>query len=293
MDLKQLIILTAQVSILCTVVGFGLKTTIDDLLSLRRHPGLLVRSVLAVFVIMPIVAVLLVRLFDFRRTVEVALVALAISPMPPLLPQRKTRAGGDTKYALGLMAVLALLAIVVVPLALAIFERVFGRPVAGTPTIAVARLVLLTTLLPLATGIVVRATMPRLAASIEKPIALVAKVLLPLAIVALLVTAAPAMWALVGDGTLIAMVVFLTIGFASGHALGGPDPDHSVVLALSTACRHPAIALTIAAMTFPEERFGAAILLYVLLGFVGGIPYLAWQRRRHAQAAPPRTLQRT
>jgi len=292
MDLKQLVILGAQLSVLCTVVGFGLKTTTDDLLYLSRRPGLLVRSVLAVFVVMPIVAVLLTRLFDFRRTVEIALIALSISPMPPLLPQRKTKAGGDTKYALGLMALLALLAVIVVPAALSILELVFGRSLAIASGIVV-RLVLLTTLLPLAAGMFVRAYLPRLAASIAKPLALVAAILIPAVVVALLVSMAPAMWALVGDGTLIAMAVFVTIGFAVGHTLGRPDPDHSIVLALSTACRHPAIALSIAGASFPEERFGAAILLYVLLSFFAGIPYLAWQRR-HAQAiVQQRSAQRT
>ena len=38
-------------------------------------------------------------------------------------------------------------------------------------------------------------------------------------------------------------------GLLAGHLMGGPDPDHSVVLARSSACRHPAIALSIAAAT--------------------------------------------
>jgi len=51
--------------------------------------------------------------------------------------------------------------------------------------------------------------------------------------------------------------------------------------------------LSIAGASFPEERFGAAILLYVLLSFFAGIPYLAWQRR-HVQAIPQqRSAQRT
>ena len=40
MDVKQLVILTAQVSVLCTVFGFGLRATSDDLWYLARRPGL-------------------------------------------------------------------------------------------------------------------------------------------------------------------------------------------------------------------------------------------------------------
>jgi BASS family bile acid:Na+ symporter len=284
MSLKQLVIFAAQLSILCTVFGFGLKATTDDLLFLIRRPGLLARSLVAMFVVMPIVAVVLVRLFEFRPVVEIALVVLAISPVPPILPQRQAKAGGDAGYAIGLMAMLALLSIALSPLAVQILGWIFGKALAVAPG-AVAILALKTVLVPLAAGMIVRALAPRVAASIEQPVASTAKVLLPLSVLVLFVAAAPAMWALVGDGTLMAMIIFQAIAFTVGHLLGGPDPDHSLVLALSTACRHPAIALTIAAATVPEERSGAAILLYVILAAIVATPYLAWQRRYLSAAA--------
>jgi BASS family bile acid:Na+ symporter len=278
MDMKQLVAVALQVSVALTVFGFGLKTTTADLLYLIQRRGLLMRSLLAVFVVMPVVVVGLTQLFVFRPAVEIALVALAISPMPPLLPQRQAKAGGDTNYGLGLMAVLALMAIVMVPLALAVIGWILGRSLAMAPG-ALLRILLISTILPLVAGMAVRALLPAAAAAMLKPVTLGAKGLLLPAALVLLVATAPAVWALVGDGTIVAIVLFLVIGFVVGHVMGGPDPDHSVVLGLSSACRHPAIAFSIAAANFPEERFGAVIVLYLLLGVVVGLPYLAWQRR--------------
>ena len=59
---------------------------------------------------------ILVRAFELRPSFEIALVALAISPVPPLLPGKEGKAGGRAAYGLGLMAVVSILAIVVVPL---------------------------------------------------------------------------------------------------------------------------------------------------------------------------------
>jgi hypothetical protein len=56
MELRQLVILALQVSILCTVFGFGLRATTGDLLYLARRPGLMLRSLLAMLVVMPLVA---------------------------------------------------------------------------------------------------------------------------------------------------------------------------------------------------------------------------------------------
>ena len=70
MDLQQIVVLVLQISIIAMVFGFGLKATPDDLLYLWRRPGLLLRSLVAMLVVMPIVAVFLVWTFDFPRPSE-------------------------------------------------------------------------------------------------------------------------------------------------------------------------------------------------------------------------------
>ena len=281
MDLKQIILLAVQVSIICVVFGFGLKATSEDLLYLIRRPGLLARSLLAVFIIMPIVAVVLDRLFTFRPEVETVLVALALSPLPPLSPRKLGKAGGNTSYALGLMATLALLSIAFVPLAVEVLHRFFGYPFGMAPT-AIAGVVLKVTLLPLAAGMIVRAALPQVAERIKKPLALLANGLLMLGVLVLLAGSLPAVWAQVGDGTILVLVAFLVVGLAIGHVMGGPNPDNSVDLAIATACRHPAVALTIAAANYPQQRVVGTIVLYLIVGAVVCIPYIAWQKRQLA-----------
>ena len=100
-------------------------------------------------------------------------------------------------------------------------------------------------------GMAVGTWMPGVAERLAPLVGRVATLLLALAVLMLLAGSWRALWAAVGDGTLVALVVFVAIGLLVGHLLGGPDPDHSVVLALSTASRHPAIALSIASAEFP------------------------------------------
>jgi bile acid:Na+ symporter, BASS family len=279
MDPKHLIVLALQISIVSIVFSFGLRATFQELLYLWRRPGLLLRSLLAVLIVMPIVAVVLTRLFDLRNTVEIALVALAISPMPPLLPRKEIKAGGRQPYVLGLMATMAALAVVVDPLLVQLLSWYYGRPLGIAPGV-IGRIVLITVLLPLLAGVMVRAWRPGVAERLAERFGRAATLLLALAALALLAGAWRALWTAVGDGTILAMVAFVAIGLLTGHLLGGPEPDHSVVLALSTASRHPAIALSIASVNFPDERFGGTILLYLVVGTLVGIPYLAWHRRR-------------
>jgi bile acid:Na+ symporter, BASS family len=278
MDLKQIVILGLQISIVCTVFGYGLRTTAADLLFVVRRPGLLARSLLCVFLIMPALAFGLARLFAIRDVVEISLVALAISPVPPLLPMKEMKAGGEASYGLGLLTLLALLSIPAAPLAIEALERLSDQPL-GIEATAIARLALITVLGPMAAGMIVRAFAPAVAKRIGGTVSFGARVLLLVGATALLAGVWRSVWAATGEGGVIAILVFILAGLAIGHVLGGPKREESAVLGLSTACRHPAIAFTIASANYPEERFGGAIILYLLVSALVGIAYVRWNRQ--------------
>jgi BASS family bile acid:Na+ symporter len=177
------------------------------------------------------------------------------------------------------MALLALLSIALVPGAVVVLKQ-FAHRQLEMATGAVARAVFGTALAPLAAGMLVRALLPAATLRIGRLVTRVAWVLLTVGIVGLFAANLLPIWALVGNGTLAAMTTFIAAALTVGHLLGGPDPRHAAVLALSNACRHPAIAVSIASANFPDEQFGATILLYVVMNFALCIPYVLWQRRR-------------
>jgi len=84
--LQHLITWAFELSILATAFGFGLKATTEDVQDLMRRPALLGRSLLVIFVIVPTVAVALAHAFDFPHAAEIAMIALAISPLPRWFP---------------------------------------------------------------------------------------------------------------------------------------------------------------------------------------------------------------
>jgi BASS family bile acid:Na+ symporter len=131
---------------------------------------------------------------------------------------------------------------------------------------------------------------PAFADRIAKPVAAVAGFLLAGGMLALLAGALPAVIALVGNGTVLTIGVFVAAGLAVGHFAAGSQADNQIVLALSTASRHPAIALAVAKANFPDEpHLGAAVLLFLLVGGLVSGPYVAWQRRRLAATVAPAT----
>jgi len=143
----------------------------------------------------------------------------------------------------------------------------------------VAAVIAVTVLLPLIAGMLFRAELPDLAERIEIPISIVGNVVLRLAALLLLVMSWSAVWSLIGNGTIVAIAIFVLAGVAAGHLLGGPAPGGRTVLALATAFRHPGIVLAVVAAHFPRENFVAVILLYLLVSVIVGVPYGIWRRR--------------
>ena len=278
--MQQLVSLTLQLSIVCIVFSLGLASTMADLLFMWRRPGLLLRSLVAMLVVMPVVAVGLTVWFDVRNTSEIALIAMAISPMPPLLPRREAKAGGLQPYAVSLLATLALLAIVTIPLSVELLAAVSRRPLVA-PASAIARLAFISVLLPLVAGIAVRAW-TTFGERLVRPASQLGNLLLVIGSLLLLSGTWQGIWGAIGDGTVAMVAAFVAVGLVVGRLFGGPDPRQATVLGLSTACRHPAITLSIASANFPDERFGATVVLYLLVGLVLLTPYVMWSRVRIA-----------
>jgi BASS family bile acid:Na+ symporter len=284
-EFPALIMLAVQVSVILTVFAYGLKSSREDVIFLFHRPSLLVRSLLSMNIIMPLFAVLTTAFFAFHPAVEAVLVALAVSPVTTLLPHRALKGGGTASYAYGMLMTAALLSIVYVPVAMALFGRYFYVPEEIQPG-AIARLVLVTVILPYAAGIAIRRRAPVLAGRIGKALSTAAILMLVASVIPVMVVLFPSVASLVSDGTVLVMLAFVLVGLAAGHLLGGPVPGDRTVLALSTAVRHPAVALAIESAIFPEEKLvPAAVFLYVIVNIMVSIPYLLWRRFRKARKA--------
>ena len=280
MTAAQAIGLAIQLSMALIIFCVALDARFADLAFVWRKPGLLLRSLISMLVVMPVVAALMVVWFDLNHAVEIALIASALSPVPPILPNKQMKAGGEGSYVVGLLTTSALVSIGYIPLAAQLLQSMFSRPI-DVSVANITRIVMTSILLPVLAGMAVRHLAPALAKRIDKPLSIFATVVLVLACIPILFNEWPKMARLVGDYSIVMMAMFALTGMAAGHLLGGPDPDRRSVLALATAARHPAVALAISHNAFDQPGVMAAVLLLLLVSSVVAIPYVKWSRRHH------------
>jgi BASS family bile acid:Na+ symporter len=284
MTSTTMILAALRASLMCMVFAVGLGAKPREALFLFRHPGQLLRMVTAMHLVMPLLVIAAVGAFPIELPVKIALLALATSPVPPMLPRLALGAGGSREYVVGLLVSTCLLAVIIVPICLSVGTLWLGRP-SEIPPLQIVVQMFGSVLAPLLAGSFVHAWAPALAQRALKPLSVASMVLLIVTALPVLIQAWPAVVGLMGNGMLLAFVVFVATGLLVGHLLGGPEPGNRTVLALATASRHPGIAIALSHSAFPAETLVApALLAYLLVSALVAAAFLRWTKYQLAPA---------
>lgn len=280
-----LVVASFNISLVATVFAYALHAQLGDLRYLRERPRLLVLSLLSIFVVTPAAALAVVSVFEMPTTAKVGIVALSLSIVPPLMPQKYIGHPDEHSYAVGLTLTSGVLAVLIIPLQVTILGAITDRPYGLDPA-AVGGVVFALMVLPLLAGLAFRRVLPELASKLVEPLPRIAGTVTSVALVILLVVLAPTVWDTINVATVFAMVLFGVVALAAGHVLGGPERSRSVVLAISSASRHPSVAFTIATANYPGRNFiGVVVLCLAIVGVLCGL-YTKWLDRVPTGAPP-------
>jgi BASS family bile acid:Na+ symporter len=276
------LLVTLKVTVFVLIVAIGLDSRLADVRYLWRRPGLLLRSLVAMYVVVPLLALLMVKTLPLATGVKVAMLVLAVSAGAPLLP-RKLMNLGEGDYIFGLVVTSSLLAIVTVPAWVAVLGPMFGHEVELAPA-QVAKVIFSSFLAPLAAGMVLRRLLGEKADRVGDALMAVAGIVMTAAALLLLALN----WEVLrvaGWGFVLALAVFAAAALAIGHLLGGPAPDNRTALAVACATRHVGIAILLASLV-PGPRIAVLVAAYFLASALASVPYMKW-RRRSAPPPPP------
>lgn len=283
----KLSVLALYVSIIAQVFALGLGATWHDATYLFRSPRLLLNSILARNVAVPVIAIVLIKTFSFHVAIAITLGVLAVTPVPPLLPRSQIKAGARYEYVVGLLVSQSVLAVLIVPITIELMDWALGAQTHFGPG-QVVQSILKTILLPLVAGMLTLRFLPALK-RLAEPLLLAGSVLLVVGALPLLLIAWKTFGTLAGNGAMFALALFMIAGTAIGHILGGPLDRDRTVLAIATSSRHPGLALAIAKENYPDQLplVAGAVVVYLILRLLLAIPYSRW--RGHSASPAPRS----
>ncbi len=275
---EPVLTIAAAATVFTVMFALGLGIAIVEFRWVLAHPGLVARGLFSVLVAVPAVALVVTRALDLPRMADIGVVLMAISPGAPVALRRSLDAGGHRAFAPALQIMVALLAVVSMPLSIAALDVVYAGEASISPA-HLAKQVFIAQLLPLSLGMSMRHFAPSRAERIEPTLTRVAKWLL----IALVVMALVNAWqAVLGAGLRIALAVIVVtaLALAVGHLLGGPVPATRTSVAITSAARNPGLALLVASLNSAAPEVGRTVLVYLLVSALTIIPYVMWRRRR-------------
>jgi bile acid:Na+ symporter, BASS family len=281
--MKELIItilkITTPFSVAFLVFAQGLQVSPSQVMTyFRERPGLILRSLVAVLVLVPLAALGIIMLLKPSPAVAVGLAILVSCPPAPMMFKTTSQMGkGNPAYMASMHLCLAALAIITVPTLIYLLSIPLGFHAEvnlGMMTWTLLR----TILIPICAGLAVRSLFPRFA---EKYHSLFDKVG-GIGILVLLALASVKLFSLMllmkPWSYLVAVTVSVT-ALAIGHWFGSSDPNDRTDLAVESGVRHPALALTIGVTNLTPANALPVLVPCVLVFMLIGIVYLLWRKK--------------
>jgi len=256
--MKDLIVdiikIVTPLSVACVVFAEGLGIAPGKVLTyFRERRGLMLRSLVAVLVLVPAAALAVILVLKPAPAVAVALAILVACPPAPLMMSAAPKKGGaSAAFLASLHLSLAALAFLTVPIVLELLSIRLGFN-ADVNLSAMARILGITIVIPIGLGLTVRGLYPASADRLGPVLGKAGTVGLIVVLLFILVAFYPAVRAMEAWSYLVIAAVSAT-ALTIGHVFGPSNPHEKTTLAVECGVRHPAMAITIAATNFSPER---------------------------------------
>ena len=245
--LSQTLPLVALAFLVTVMFSTGLDLTVRQIIEPLRDRRLLVSSLAANVVLVPLTAVVITRLIPMGEAMQIGIVLYALGAGTETGPKLVQIAKGNAGFAVSLLALLASITVIFLPSVLSL----------AVPDVHVdrARLLLklvVTVALPLGLGVFLRS---RRGASVERLSVVMHRAALTLLAVFVLQVVAVNYAAILGveSGAMIGGLLFFALAFATGYLAGGPLAENRRALAIMSSIRNAPVAMAVASQVFAHD----------------------------------------
>ena len=280
MSLDRLINILVTITLIEMMVLIGLRVTFAEIAGIVRDWRLVARAVAANYLFVPLVSIALLIWFDASPAVAAGFLILAVCPGAPFGPPFAGIARANVAVAVGLMVVLAGSSAIISPVLLQVLlPWVSGGEAPRIDLIGMVGALLVTQLLPLLLGLLVRHWRPQLADSLLSPFELVSKIL-SLSVAGLILATQYPMLAEIRMRGFAGMLILLAASLAIGWLADGAGSDNRKTMALTTALRNVGVGLVIVTGNFAGTAAVSAALAYGIVEVFGSLLLALWWGRR-------------
>jgi predicted Na+-dependent transporter len=253
-----------MVFVVCSMLSLGLNLTVAQILQPLQDRGLVVRALLANFVLVPALAYAIIFIIPMEEGLKTGLICMATAAGAPFLPKLVQVAKGNVPFSVGLMVLLMIITIIYMPIVMPLL-----LPGVTVDPLAIASSLVVMMLIPLAVGLFFKARYEETAKGLVPTFTQASNfALIATAGLQLLINWRTILGT-IGTGALIASVLLIGGAFIIGYLLGGSSGEQKKVLGLGTAQRNLSAAMLVAAGNFTDPNVLTIIRVASVLGLIG------------------------
>lgn len=259
-----------------SMLSVGLGQTVGALLGPLRNVGAVLRALIANFVLVPALAVMVLRLLPLPEPHAIGIFLIATAAGAPFLIKLTEAAESDVGLSATLLVLLLPATIIYMPLVVPL-----ALPDAPVSARAISVPLVTTMLLPLAAGIFVRNGREAWAIRLQPHMSTLSTVALVVLILATILANLRGILDVLLTTAILAAVLVIGGAFVSGYLLGYHSREAREVLGLGTSQRNIAAATVVATQAVGDRDTVVMVIVSSLVGFAMLFPVAARLRNRH------------
>jgi predicted Na+-dependent transporter len=257
--------------IVTSMLGMGFSLTIPQILTPLKNRKLIIMSLVANFILVPILTLLIVGIVPLSEGLQIGLILVGFAAGAPFLPKLVQVAKGDMAFTAGLMVLLMVITIAYLPVVLPfVLTGVQVNPW------DIAKSLILLMLIPLGIALFIRARYEEVAKGLIPTMTMAANLSLAAMFIGYFVGYFDVTYGVIGTGGILVSILLVVGAVIIGYLLGGKDRNNKKVLGLGTGQRNLAAAFAIASSNFaanPEvliEVMDVAVVGLIILMLIAG-----------------------
>jgi BASS family bile acid:Na+ symporter len=230
------------------MLALGLSQTVKQIIEPLKNVRITISAIVASYILIPLLAALIARLFSLEPTLRNGLVLLAMAAGAEAGPIFTARSNANVSLAGGILAMSIPITIIYIPVMIGVF-----LPDVEVDVKHMVLKLVLTIVVPLLLGLFIRARFEKIAHAIEKYLHTISQLFMVLLLLTLIGLFYKPFIGLIGSYTLLAGVIYIVAAFAIGYLLGWPERGSMLAMGYMHGARNASVAVIAASSAFSDQ----------------------------------------
>ena len=254
------------------MLALGLSQTVKRIIEPLKNVRITISAIVASYIILPLLATSIARLFGLDPSLRYGLVLLAMAAGAEVGPIFTAKSNANVSLSGGILAMSIAITIIYIPLMLGVL-----LPDVHFDVKHLLLKLILTIVAPLLLGLFIRSRFEKMAHTAEKYLHLISRLFVVLLLLTLIGLYYKQIIGLLGTYAILAGLIYVIAGFGVGYLLGFPEQGTRLAMGFMHGARNASVAVMVANSVFrdlPDVMLMIATMVILMLVVLILVSYL-------------------